>query len=82
MLRFLIPKNGAGKCTAGSRVTTRAGDRVLQSLRPGVRWSTPIGIRFHAEPAQKSEPLIRSDPAHEGGGGLHSVLTWQDAAGW
>ena len=80
---------GQGKETLRTREARAAWNPLIdwEEVNPGNRGVTrdgryelfdaPIGVRLMVEPACKSEALIRSDPAFEGGGGLHNVLAWQ-----
>ena len=81
---------GQGRETLRTREARAAWNPLIdwEEIHPGNRGVTrdgryelfdaPIGVRLAVEPASKSEALIRSDPAVEGGGGLHNVLAWQD----
>jgi hypothetical protein len=56
----------------GNRGVARSGEYLL--------FDAPVGIRLRVETARKSEPIVRSEPDREGGGGLHPVLAWQEDA--
>ncbi len=81
---------GQGRETLRTREARAAWNPMIdwEEVHPGNRGVTqdgryelfdaPVGVRLAVEPACKSDALIRSDPALEGGGGLHNVFAWQD----
>ena len=81
---------GQGRETLRTREARAAWNPMIdwEEVHPGNRgvsrdgryelFDAPVGVRLAVEPACKSEALIRSDPALEGGGGLHNVLAWRD----